>query len=71
MALLPEKLAAFGLTKVYEDIELPLCPVLAEMEQAGMLVDEQALASLGPGLTAGIALPSRRRFGPRRGRNLI
>ena len=54
-ALLPEKLAAFGLTKVYEDIELPLCPVLAEMEQAGMLVDEQALAQFGAGLTAGIA----------------
>ena len=54
-ALLPEKLEAFGLTKVYEDIELPLCPVLAEMEQAGMLVDEQALAQFGAGLTAGIA----------------
>ncbi len=54
-ALLPEKLAAFGLTKVYEDIELPLCPVLAEMERAGMLVDAQALAPFGAGLTAGIA----------------
>lgn len=69
-ALLPEKLAAFGLTKVYEDIELPLCPVLAEMEQAGMLVDEQAWPSLGRGSPPALP-PSRRRFGPRRGRNLI
>lgn len=38
------RLAAFGLTKVYEDIELPVSGADAEMEQAGMLVDEQALA---------------------------
>ena len=35
--VLPDKLAELGLDRVYEELELPLCPVLAEMEQAGML----------------------------------
>ncbi|MFQ9411272.1 MAG: hypothetical protein ACLR1T_09770 [Evtepia gabavorous] len=52
---------------MYEDIELPLCPVLAEMEQAGMLVDEQALAQFGAGLTAGIAAAPGGDLGPGRG----
>ncbi len=53
--LLPGKLAQLGLTRVYEELELPLCPVLAEMEQAGMLVDDQALAHFGQTLKTGIA----------------
>ena len=53
--LLPGKLAELGLTRVYEEIELPLCPVLAEMEQAGMLVDDQALVHFGEMLKTGIA----------------
>lgn len=52
---LSHKLGELGLTKVYEEIELPLCPVLAEMEQTGVLVDEQALDGFGQTLKAGIA----------------
>ena len=32
---------------LYYGVELPLCPVLAEMEHLGMLVDRQALAAFG------------------------
>ncbi len=42
------------LTKVMTDIELPLCPVLAEMEQAGVLVDRQALVDFGEMLSGDI-----------------
>ena len=45
--VLPDKLAELGLDRVYEELELPLCPVLAEMEQAGMLVDLDALTHFG------------------------
>ena len=51
---LPEEMAEFGLTQVYEEIERPLCPVLAEMEQAGVLVDQAALAHFGQTLQTGI-----------------
>ena len=52
--ILPGKLEEFGLDRVYREIELPLCPVLAEMEQAGMLVDRQALTRFGEILQVGI-----------------
>jgi len=52
--VLPPKLTEYGLDKVYHEIELPLCPVLAEMETVGMLVDDQALARFGEILTVGI-----------------
>ncbi len=51
---LKEKLAENGMTKLFEQIELPLCPVLAEMEQAGFLVDRQALYDFGESLNADI-----------------
>src|SRR4029077_19002868 len=35
-----------GLEKVYEDIDLPLSPVLARMEQAGVKIDTAALAKM-------------------------
>ncbi|MFL6468041.1 MAG: DNA polymerase, partial [Pyrinomonadaceae bacterium] len=41
--MLRQKIAADGLTKVYCDIELPLEPVLVEIETAGMKVDIDAL----------------------------
>ena len=41
------RLAELGLEQVYREVELPLCPVLAGMEQAGMLVDRKALAAFG------------------------
>ena len=53
--VLPDKLAELGLDRVYEELELPLCPVLAEMEQAGMLVDLDALTHFGEQLKTGIA----------------
>ena len=52
--VLPPKLTEYGLDKVYHEIELPLCPVLAEMETVGMLVDDGALARFGEILTLGI-----------------
>ena len=48
--------------KLYYEVELPLCPVLAEMEQAGMLVDREALAAFGEMLDE--------RIDRRRGRHL-
>ena len=48
------KLAALGLDKVLYELELPLCPVLARMEQAGFLVDRKALADFGQMLKARI-----------------
>ena len=45
--ILEEKLLALGLDKVYYDIDLPLCRVLAQMEDAGVAVDETALRAFG------------------------
>ena len=44
---LPEKLAQNGMEKLYYEIELPLCRVLAEMEYAGVKADQMALISFG------------------------
>ena len=49
-----KKMDALGMTQLYQEIELPLCPVLARMEQAGFLVDREALKAFGDGLTADI-----------------
>ena len=54
MSPMRAKLAENGAEKLYFDIELPLCQVLAEMERAGFLVDRKALADFGESLTAGI-----------------
>jgi len=40
--ILREQIAAQQLTDVYEKIDLPLAPVLAEMERAGVRVDPQS-----------------------------
>ena len=53
--VLEQKLQALGMTQLYDEIELPLCAVLAEMEQTGFLVDRQALYDFGQSLTSGIA----------------
>ncbi len=42
-AQLRKRIADDGLTRVYSEIELPLEPILAEMERAGMKVDGEAL----------------------------
>ena len=44
---LPEKLAQNGMEKLYYEIELPLCRVLAEMECIGVKADQMALISFG------------------------
>ena len=45
--VLPEKLQKSGMEKLYYEIELPLCRVLAEMEVAGVKADQMALISFG------------------------
>ena len=45
--VLAPKLSALGMTALLQEIELPLCPVLARMEQTGFLVDRQALEEFG------------------------
>ena len=52
--VLPGKLDELGMHELYYDIELPLCPVLADMEQAGFLVDRKALYDFGQELSQGI-----------------
>lgn len=54
-APLKEKLAEYGMEKLYNDIELPLCQVLAEMEQRGFYVDRKALYEFGESLNEGIS----------------
>jgi DNA polymerase-1 len=43
---LREDVRQAGLTKLYEDMDLPLVPVLARMEQAGVKIDTAALAKM-------------------------
>jgi len=50
LPLLREK----AMEKLYFDIELPLCTVLADMENEGFLVDKAALLSFGESMTEGI-----------------
>ncbi|MDR1299472.1 MAG: DNA polymerase I [Oscillospiraceae bacterium] len=49
-AALPRLLADSGLTRVYREIDLPLCSVLADMERAGFMVDTDALRAYGDSL---------------------
>ena len=41
------RLTELGMDKLCYEVELPLCPVLSEMEHAGVLVDRQALTTFG------------------------
>ncbi len=50
-----EKILAEQMRKLYYEIELPLCTVLARMEQAGFCIDRNALETYGAGLTENIA----------------
>ena len=45
--LWPELSAEARLAKVYRDIEMPLVPVLSEMERTGVFVDAEVLAAQG------------------------
>ena len=51
---LEPKLKELGLTRLFREAEMPLCPVLARMELAGFLVDRTALANFGQVLSAQI-----------------
>ena len=51
---LREELKAHEMTALFEEIEMPLCRVLSEMEETGFLVDRNALADYGASLIAGI-----------------
>ena len=50
-----DKLEALGMTALLREIDLPLCPVLARMEQEGFLVDRKALTEFGQMLEGRIA----------------
>ena len=52
---LEEKLDEYHMRTLYETAELPLCRVLADMEQEGFLVDRRALYAFGESLNADIA----------------
>ncbi|MGA8272779.1 MAG: DNA polymerase I [Candidatus Sulfotelmatobacter sp.] len=52
---LREDVKQAGLTKLYEEIDLPLVPVLARMEQAGVKIDTAALAKMSTELQREIA----------------
>ena len=53
--ILPGKLRELDMTELYETVELPLCAVLARMEQRGFLVDGKALAAFGHDMADRIA----------------
>ncbi len=50
-----KKLAQLGMTMLFYDIEMPLCRVLADMQEQGFLIDRAALSSFGESLTGTIA----------------
>jgi len=49
--VLAEKLAAEGLTDLFANLEMPLLPVLTEMERRGVLVDPQILKRMESALS--------------------
>jgi DNA polymerase-1 len=51
-----EEIKSAGLTKLYEEIDLPLVPVLARMEQAGVKIDTAALSKMSTELEREIAV---------------
>lgn len=55
VAALRECMARENAANVFDGIEMPLVPVLAKMERAGMLVDPDRLHSLSEGLATQIA----------------
>lgn len=55
MAPLRDRMARENAANVFDGIEMPLVPVLAKMERAGMLVDPDRLHSLSEGLATQIA----------------
>ena len=54
-ALLRSRLSSEGVTRVYERVDRPLVPVVAQMERHGIKVDRERLASLSATFAAEIA----------------
>ena len=52
--VLRARLDEAGMQRLYDEIEHPLCRVLADMELAGFLIDREALRSFGDALTGSI-----------------
>ncbi len=50
-----DKLAELGMTRLFYDIEMPLCRVLADMQEQGFMIDRAALSGFGESLTGTIA----------------
>ncbi|MCR4608006.1 MAG: DNA polymerase I [Oscillospiraceae bacterium] len=53
-AVLEKKISDLSMTDLLSNIELPLCNVLAEMEELGFKIDRDALKSFGESLNEGI-----------------
>jgi DNA polymerase-1 len=51
-----DEIKSAGLTKLYDEIDLPLVPVLTRMEQAGVKIDTAALAQMSSELEREIAV---------------
>ena len=58
-----------GLNTVYEDVELPLVPVLVEVERAGVRIDGPALAGQSHRLEQELALRTAQIYGARAARS--
>ncbi len=56
---LREEVKQAGLTHLYEEIDLPLVPVLARMEQAGVRIDTSALAQMSTELEREIGVKAK------------
>ena len=54
-----EEVKQAGLTKLYDEIDLPLVPVLARMEQTGVKIDTAALAKMSSELEREIAVKAK------------
>ena len=54
MPVLKSKLSELNMDELFYNIELPLCEVLADMEDEGFLVDKAALGEFGTSLSAEI-----------------
>jgi DNA polymerase-1 len=54
MGVLREKLGGGDLARLYREVEMPLVPVLAEMEMAGVLVDRARLEAMSVEIAAAL-----------------
>ena len=61
---LTSRLEELELWELYQQIELPLCSVLAEMEEEGVLVDRGALVQFGEMLSERIGQVQARIYDP-------